>query len=98
LPDGVQLQSVTIIGSKSGNLGSFQIQLVRQPFPGTAIFSLLAIPVTDQPDSFQFTAPIPTPPQVDNSANKYLVTAKIVGADAAATAQLTAIQIGYKRS
>ncbi len=98
LPDGVQLQSVGIIGSKSGNVGSFQIQLVRQPFPGTAVLSLLAIPVSDQPDTFQFTAAVLNPAVVDNSANKYLLTAKIVGADAAATAQLTAIQIGYKRS
>jgi hypothetical protein len=98
LPDGVTLQTVTIIGSMSGNVGSFQIKLVRQPFPGTAIFTLLAIPVTDQPATFQFTAPIPTPVQVDNTANKYLLLADIIGADAAATAQLTAIQIGFKRS
>jgi hypothetical protein len=98
LPDGVLLQSVTIIGSKSGNVGSFQIKLCRQPFPGTAVLPLLSIPVSDQQDTFQFTAPLLSPPQVDNSANKYLLTATIVGADAAATAQLTAIQIGYKRS
>jgi hypothetical protein len=98
LPDGVQLQTVTVIGSKSGNVPSFQVKLVKQPFPGTATVTLLAIPVNEQPDNFQFTQPITTVSQVDNSTNKYLLLADIAGADAAAAAQLTAIQIGFKRS
>jgi hypothetical protein len=97
LPDGVLLQSVTVIGSKSGNVPSFQIKLVRQLFTQSGLLPVLAIPVNDQPDTFNFTAPILTPTQVDNTVNKYLLTADIIGADAAATAQLAAIQIGYKR-
>jgi hypothetical protein len=99
LPDGVHLQTVTIIGTKSGNLGSFSVQLGRQALTGGAVSTLLAIPLAGEPDTFQATGQVPAAQnQVDNSVNKYLMLARIVGADAAATAQLTAIQILCKRS
>ncbi len=99
LPDGAKMQTITIIGAKSGNLGSFNIQLARQALTGGAINTVLAIPLADQPDTFQVTGQVPAASnQVDNSANKYLALARIVGADAAATASLTAIQIVCNRS
>jgi hypothetical protein len=97
LPDGVLLQTITIIGAKSGNVGSFNIQLARQALTGGAINTLLAIPLADQPDAFQVAGQVPQN-LVDNSVNKYLMIAKIVGADPAAIASLTAIQILCKRS
>ena len=98
LPDGTQLQTMTILGAKSGNVGSFQVQLVRQS--AGAFTLLLAISLANQPDTFEVTEQVPANlNQVDNSANKYLVIAKLVGAGPApASASLTAIQIVCKRA
>jgi hypothetical protein len=99
LPDGVQLQTMTVIGAKSGTMTSFNIQLVRQPLTGGANTTLASIPAADQTDTFTLAGSVPANlNQVDNTNNKYLVFAKIIGADATATASLNAIQIVCKRS
>jgi hypothetical protein len=99
LPDGTQLQSMTILGTKSGNVGSFQMQLVKQPLSGGGVTTLLAIPLADQPDTIQVTGQVPSNlALVDNANNKYLVIARIVGADATSSASLNVIQIVTKRS
>src|SRR5208283_2073619 len=36
LPDGTQLQTMTILGTNSGNVGSFEVQLVQQQLTGGA--------------------------------------------------------------
>jgi hypothetical protein len=100
LPDGTQMQTMTVIGSKSGSVGSFQVQLVQQSLSDGTAHLLLAIPLGDQSDgSFQVTGQVAVNlNQVNNSANKYLVTARIVGATVGASASLIAIQILTKRT
>jgi hypothetical protein len=99
LPDGTVMQTMTVIGAKSGNAGSFQILLTQQPLTGGALTTLLAIPLGGQPDgSFQVTGQVAGNVKVDSNANKYMVIARIVGADAAASASINAIQIVCKPS
>lgn len=92
LPNGSRIQTMTVIGEKSGNVGSFLVQLVRQSISG-GLTTLLTIQLSDQPDSFQVSEPVPaTNSSVDNTTFKYLVIARIIAADATATARLFAIQ------
>jgi hypothetical protein len=92
LPDGTRIQTMTVIGEKSGNVGSFLVQLVRQSISG-ALTTLLTIQLADQPNSFQVSETVPTTNNlVDNKTFKYLVIGRIIGAEAAATARLFAIQ------
>jgi len=98
LPDALHLQTMTVFGNKSGNVGSFVVQMVRQAISG-ALTTLLVIPLADQPDSFQVTNSVPPNLNlIDNKANKYLVTARVVGADPNSKAELTAVQILCARS
>jgi hypothetical protein len=80
------------VGDKTGNVGLFQAQLIRQSLAGGNT-TLVSLDLTTQPDAFQATVPIPVANNlVDNQTNKYLVTTRIVGADQAATARIFAIQ------
>jgi hypothetical protein len=92
LPQGNRIQSITVIGDKSGNVGLFQAQLIRQSLigVGTTLFSL---DLTAQADSFQAIGNILVADNlVENLTNKYLITVKILGADQVATARIFAIQ------
>lgn len=93
LPQNSRIQSITVVGDKTGVVGEFQIQLIRQSMSGGTT-TLFSSDLAAQPDSFQ--APVPILPTasnlVDNLTNKYLVTASIVGANQAATARIFAIQ------
>ena len=98
LPDGFNLQSFTAIGEKSGNVGSFIVQLVRQAITG-ALTTLLTLSLANSPDQFQVTDVIPPNfSLIDNKTNKYLLIARVIGADAAATVKLSAFQIQCSRS
>jgi hypothetical protein len=98
LPDGFKLQSMTAIGEKSGNVGSFIVQLVRQSITG-AQATLLTLSLAASPDQFQVTDVIsPSLNLIDNKTNKYLIIARVVGADAAATVKLSAFQILCSRT
>ena len=92
LPQNSRIQSITVVGDKTGNVGLFQAQLIRQSLAGGNT-TLVSLDLTTQPDAFQATVPIPVANNlVDNQTNKYLVTTRIVGADQAATARIFAIQ------
>jgi hypothetical protein len=92
LPQNSRIQSITVVGDKTGNVGLFQAQLIRQSLVGGNT-TLVSLDLTTQPDAFQATIPIPVANNlVDNQTNKYLVTTRIVGADQAATARIFAIQ------
>jgi hypothetical protein len=92
LPNGTRIQSMTIIGDKNGNVGSFTVQLLRQGISGNQT-TLSGISLAAQPDAFNVSEPIPTVNNlVDNQTFKYIVTARIVGADAAASARIFALQ------
>jgi hypothetical protein len=98
LPDGLHLQTITLFGKKSGNVGSFGVQMVRQAVGGGQ--TILIQMSLDLPDTnFQVTSSVP-PNQnlIDNKANKYLVFARMPGADVNSTAELTAVQIVCARS
>jgi len=98
LPDGFKLQSLTIIGEKTLNVGSFIVQLVRQSLTG-ALTTLLTLSLASSPDQFQVTDQIPPAVSlIDNKLNKYLITARVIGADANATVKLSAVQIVCSRS
>jgi hypothetical protein len=99
LPDGLHLQTMTVFGKKSGTVGPFAVQLVRQAVSGGQTQLIQIALGTDQPDSFQVTSSVPLNQNlIDNKANKYLVTARMVGADPNSTAELTAVQILCARS
>jgi hypothetical protein len=92
-PDRSKIQTITVVGEKSGNVGSFIVQLSRQSLTGGGLTNLLTIPLADKPDVFQFTDQVPDNLSlVDNGTSKYLVTARVVGADPASTAKLSTIQ------
>jgi hypothetical protein len=92
LPQNTRIQSITVVGDKTGNVGLFQAQLIRQSLAGGNT-TLVSLDLTTQPDAFQATVPIPVANNlVDNQTNKYLVTTRIVGADQAATVRIFAIQ------
>ena len=107
LPEGVRLQSMTVIGRKTGAVESFQVQLLRQPINETPTTALITIPLNNAGDPFQVTGSV----QVDgagpaaleeyrtinNSTHKYLVMARLFGAVAAAEAQIFAIRVAYSR-
>jgi hypothetical protein len=98
LPDGFKLQSLTVIGEKSGNVGSFIVQLVRQATAG-ALTTLLTLSLANSPDQFQVTDQIPANVSlIDNGNNKYLVIARIVGADVNSAVKISAFQILCSRS
>jgi hypothetical protein len=98
LPDGFKLQSMTVIGEKSGNVGSFIVQLVRQSITG-ALTTLLTLSLANSPDQFQVTDAVPPNfSLIDNKINKYLIIARVIGADAAATVRLSAFQILCSRT
>jgi hypothetical protein len=98
LPDEFKLQSMTAIGEKSGNVGSFIVQLVRQSITG-ALTTLLTLSLAASPDQFQVTDAIPPGfSLIDNKTNKYLIIARVIGADAAATVKLSAFQILCSRT
>jgi len=92
LPEGSHIQSMTVIGDKSGNVGSFTAQLLRQGLNGGEV-TLLSLPLATQPDSFQATQPVPQANNlVTNLTDKFIVSVRIVGADPASTARIFAVQ------
>lgn len=92
LPQGSRIQSMTVIGDKSGNVGSFTAQFIRQPLSGGES-NLLSLSLVTQPDSFQATQPVPpTDNLVANQTNKYVVSVRIVGADPASSARIFTVQ------
>jgi hypothetical protein len=99
LPDRLYVKVVTVVGQNSGNVGSFVVQLLRQGLGGGALDTLLALPLAEQAGPFQVPREVTSAlNQVDNSAYKYLLTARVIGADAGATAQLMAVQIACSRT
>ena len=77
-------------------MASFQVQLIRQPLLGGSLTNLATFQLSSQPDNAQFQEPRQIPPTtspVDNTTEKYLITALIRGADAAAIARLFGIQV-----
>jgi hypothetical protein len=92
LPQNSRMQSITIFGDKTGNVGVFQIQLIRQSFSG-GLVTILTLDLATQADTFQANVAVPSINNlVDNQTNKYLITAKVVGADPVATVRIFAIQ------
>jgi hypothetical protein len=92
LPQGSRIQSMTVIGEKSGNVGSFTTQLLRQALSGGES-TLLSLSLTTQPDSFQATQAVPPVENlVANQDYKYVVSVRVLGADPASTARIFAIQ------
>jgi hypothetical protein len=101
LPDGLHLQSMKVFGKKSGDVGTFVVQLMSQPVSGGSDLILTQILLGQgTPDSIQgANGPVLSNQNViDNKANKYLVTAKMPGAKPDSTAELTAVQILCTRS
>ena len=101
LPDGYKIQSIAANGEGSGNLGSVSVQLLRQSFSTNDQATLVALQLSNGGAGNQIFASVGFVPDdkslIDNSNNKYLIAAKIIGADAAATAKLSGIQVVCKR-
>jgi hypothetical protein len=107
LPNGFRIQSMTVIGRKSGTVASFQMHLLRQPINATDTLALIAVPLAGAPDPFQVTTSLQVAgagpkateeySTVDNDNYKYLVEAKLIGADAGATVQIHSIQVTCSR-
>jgi hypothetical protein len=96
LPNGLRIKSLTIIGDKKGNVGEWSVQMLRQQITSTTSTVLLSVNLEDSPDTFNRTEPITsTANQIDNQTYKYLITAKIIGSDTAATttARMLAFQV-----
>lgn len=93
LPQGSRIQNMTVIGDKSGNVGSFTAQFMSQGLSGGES-PLLSIALATQPDSFQASQPVPSTVNniVANQTNKYIVSVRIIGADPASTARIFAVQ------
>lgn len=101
LPDGMIVQSIVITGNKTipgasaTGLGSWTVQYVRQPLVGAGA-TLKGITVDNAPvdSTNNYQAELDPPADiVDNSKFKYLLVAKIVGADPAATAEIHSFQV-----
>jgi hypothetical protein len=89
---------MTVIGDKSGNVGTFQARLLRQSISG-ADTTLVSLSLEAQPDSFQAEAPVPDADNlVENQTYKYIVSVRIVAADPASTARIFAIQFVCNRT
>jgi hypothetical protein len=94
LPQGSRVQSMAIMGDKSGNVGSFTAQFLSQGLTGGEPPPLLSINLATESDSFQ-TPPQPIPAAenlIANQTNKYIVSVRIIGADPASSARIFAIQ------
>lgn len=99
LPQGSRMQTMTVIGDKSGNVGTFQARLVRQTIVGGADTTLVSLDLASQPDSFQAAAPVQLADNlVENQTYKYIVSVRIIGADPASTARIFAIQFACNRT
>lgn len=93
------MQTMTVIGDKSGNVGTFQARLVRQTIVGGADTTLVSLDLASQPDSFQAAAPVQLADNlVENQTYKYIVSVRIIGADPASTARIFAIQFACNRT
>lgn len=107
LPQGARIQSMTAIGRRTGSVTTFQVMLLRQPLTETDATTLITLNLNTASDPFQVNGSINVPGaganateeyrQVDNSAYKYLVTARVAGAGGDAVAQLNAIELAYAR-
>ncbi|HEY0980869.1 MULTISPECIES: hypothetical protein [unclassified Schlesneria] len=101
LPDGGKIQSVAVNGEGSGSLGSVSVQLLRQSFSTSEQSTLVALQLSNGGTGAQIFASVGFVPDdkslIDNGNFKYLIAAKIIGADATATAKLSGIQVVCKR-
>jgi len=94
LPDGYRMQSVTVRGERTGNVGSFVVQLLSQGLAGTGLTTILALTLDDKPSPINFTDNVPSAVAAINGAtNKYLIVAKVTAASNNSKAQIDAIQI-----
>ncbi|MDZ8258024.1 hypothetical protein [Nostoc sp. ChiQUE01b] len=101
LPNGLVIQSVVVVGTKSGNF-NFRITLQQQPLSSTvSSVVLFSGQLADDPDG-AFNKSLQLQPGVNatinNAANKYLITATIPSAAVPATASISAIQVFLARS
>jgi len=101
LPNGLVIQSVVVVGSKSGSF-HFRLALQQQPLSsaGNAVV-LFSSQLAEDPDG-AFNKSLQLRPEVNttinNTANKYLITAVILNAAATATASISAIQVALARA
>lgn len=97
LPQNSHIESMTVIGNKSGSVNSFMVHLKRQALDGRET-TLHALNLANQPDTFHITETIPTIDNlVKNEANKYFVLIKIA-CDPAARASIVAVQFVCKQA
>jgi hypothetical protein len=98
MPDGYQIDHMVITGNKTGNVGSFSATLFQYSLgTGALQQAVLAAPldtaVADSAGNFSATARAGSVAVVNNSQSKYVLIARIVGADAAATASIYGILV-----
>jgi len=102
LPQGSRIESINVIGEKSGNTANpdwaFRVELIRQVFNGTPT-TLLSLNLKDRPANSLLLTPIqgrePIPVAnnlVDNQTNKYIVTARVSEAESNSVVRIFAIQ------
>ena len=107
LPDGTNLQSLTVIGQKRGNIGSLIVQLERQGIVDSVLSQLIFIDLTSVSSPFNITmsvqvnlpglvpsalaATLADFQLVDNSKYKYLVQATLTPANPLDATALTRI-------
>jgi len=105
LPQGVRIQSMTVIGRKNGDLDLFQVNLVRQAIAdSSAITTLVGISLKNATDPFTVTklvsvlgagpAALNEFSTVDITQYKYFVTAEVDNAKG--VANIETIQISYQ--
>jgi hypothetical protein len=97
LPDGYVIDHMVISGNKTGNVGSFNATLLQQPLTSTGLVAVLAATLdtaaTDSTGNFSVTARATSIAIIGNTQSKYILQARIVGADAGATASVYGIQV-----
>lgn len=98
LPDGYLVDHMVISGNKTGNVGSFSVSLLQYSLTTgslqqTVLATTLDTATTDAAGNFSATARATSGIIVNNSQSKYIMFARIVGADAVATASLYGILI-----
>lgn len=108
LPDAVRIQSMTVMGRRTGNTPSFQVQLLRQPINEIDITVLIAISLRDATDPFTATGTLQVPGAgpsaleeyriVDNENYKYLVFARLIGAASDSVVEIRTIKLTFNRA
>jgi hypothetical protein len=104
LPDQMHIQSMNVIGSRTGTIPTLEFDLIRQPFTDTTTATLISISgdgTTTNPfgtntafDPTNLTAAtIEDLTRVDNSKYKYIIHALMRGVDQNATVQILTLQV-----